>query len=265
MSTSSIKRQIRRFHDVVVQWSSKKCTKKRDARAENVVVVALSSLLFHQTNIRHSAVIGAQAFLVAQNVPKWEQSVNKRSFSHGTVCTNKFKYLLEDPFSWSPSLEKWPHKVTEGGSFDPHWPISRINPENVAFHTQWSLLIISVQLVISTFGDCLRGNMERERKTAYGATIIIRVTYNFLLVISRWSLTNNRSCRVNKRSNFKGQNLKLSLPSVYECQIENSLRMAWDDMSSRVWIKTVCLCVTYTYNDCFLNNRSTIYKLIQVA
>ena len=34
MSTSSIKRQIRRFHVVVVQWTSKKCTKKRDARGE---------------------------------------------------------------------------------------------------------------------------------------------------------------------------------------------------------------------------------------
>ena len=34
MSTSSIKRQIRRFHVVVVQWTSKKCIKKRDARAE---------------------------------------------------------------------------------------------------------------------------------------------------------------------------------------------------------------------------------------
>jgi len=34
MSTSSINRQIRRFHVVVVQWTSKKCTKNRDARAE---------------------------------------------------------------------------------------------------------------------------------------------------------------------------------------------------------------------------------------
>ena len=34
MSTSSIKRQIRRFHVVVVQLTSKKCTKKRGARAE---------------------------------------------------------------------------------------------------------------------------------------------------------------------------------------------------------------------------------------
>ena len=34
MSTSSIKRRIGRFHVVVVQWTSKKCTEKRDARAE---------------------------------------------------------------------------------------------------------------------------------------------------------------------------------------------------------------------------------------
>ena len=32
--TSCIKFRIRWFHIVVVQWTSKKCTKKRDARAE---------------------------------------------------------------------------------------------------------------------------------------------------------------------------------------------------------------------------------------
>ena len=32
--TSSIKRQIRRFHVVIVQWTSRKWTKKRGARAE---------------------------------------------------------------------------------------------------------------------------------------------------------------------------------------------------------------------------------------
>ena len=36
MSTSSTKRRIERFHVVVVQWTSKKCTKKRDARAERL-------------------------------------------------------------------------------------------------------------------------------------------------------------------------------------------------------------------------------------
>ena len=45
MSTSSIKRQIRRFHVVVVQWTSKKCTKKRDARAE-VLFWSLNLLFF---------------------------------------------------------------------------------------------------------------------------------------------------------------------------------------------------------------------------
>ena len=34
MSTSSIKRQIRRFHVVFGEWTSKKCTEKRDARGE---------------------------------------------------------------------------------------------------------------------------------------------------------------------------------------------------------------------------------------
>ena len=34
MSMSSTKRQIRRFNVVVVQWTSRKCTKERDARAE---------------------------------------------------------------------------------------------------------------------------------------------------------------------------------------------------------------------------------------
>ena len=36
MSTSSINRQIRRFQVAVVQWTSKKCTSKRDARAERL-------------------------------------------------------------------------------------------------------------------------------------------------------------------------------------------------------------------------------------
>ena len=28
----------------------------------------------------------------------------------------------------TPFLEKGPLKITEGGPFDPHWPVSRINP-----------------------------------------------------------------------------------------------------------------------------------------
>ena len=39
---SSIKRQVGRFNVVVVQWTSKKCTKRRDARAETVVLTIKS-------------------------------------------------------------------------------------------------------------------------------------------------------------------------------------------------------------------------------
>ena len=49
MSTSSIKCQARRFHvvvaAVVVQWTSKKCTKKRDARAERSTLRKLPIIL----------------------------------------------------------------------------------------------------------------------------------------------------------------------------------------------------------------------------
>ena len=71
--------------------------------------------LFHQINIRDSAVIQAQAFSVAQNAQKWQQSINKCLFSHGTVCTNKSKY----PLSWTPFLEKGPLTNHRTG---PIWP-----------------------------------------------------------------------------------------------------------------------------------------------
>ena len=56
MSTSSIKRQIRRFHVVVVQWTSKKCTKKHDARAE---------LLFWSLNLLFFEVVVVVVVVVA--------------------------------------------------------------------------------------------------------------------------------------------------------------------------------------------------------
>ena len=45
MSTSSIYRQIRRFHVVVVQWTATKCASKRDARAE-LLFLSLNLLFF---------------------------------------------------------------------------------------------------------------------------------------------------------------------------------------------------------------------------
>ena len=45
MSTSSIKRQIRRFHVVVMQWTSKKCTKKRDVSFDRTTFKVGDSLV----------------------------------------------------------------------------------------------------------------------------------------------------------------------------------------------------------------------------
>ena len=56
MSTSSTKRQIRSFHVVVVQRTSKKCTKKYDARAE---------LLFWSLNLLFFEVVVVVVVVVA--------------------------------------------------------------------------------------------------------------------------------------------------------------------------------------------------------
>ena len=54
MFTPSIKRQIRRFHVVVVHWTSKKCTKKRDARAE-LLFWSLNLLFFSKSSLWSSS------------------------------------------------------------------------------------------------------------------------------------------------------------------------------------------------------------------
>ena len=56
MSTSPIKRQIRSFRVVVVKWTSKKCTKKRDASAE---------LLFWSLNLLFFEVVVVVVVVVA--------------------------------------------------------------------------------------------------------------------------------------------------------------------------------------------------------
>ena len=56
MSTSFIKRQIKRFHVVFVQWTSKKCTKEVDAPAE---------LLFCSLNLLFFEVVVAVLVVVA--------------------------------------------------------------------------------------------------------------------------------------------------------------------------------------------------------
>ena len=56
-------------------------------------------------------IISFHNFLMEQSVP---------------ISSNTF---LGDPLSKIPPfLKKGPPKITEGGTFDPHWPISKINP-----------------------------------------------------------------------------------------------------------------------------------------
>ena len=63
MSTSSIKRQIRRFYVVVVQWTSKKCTKKRDARAE--LLFSSLNLLFFWSHRRRRCCLSSLKWQIA--------------------------------------------------------------------------------------------------------------------------------------------------------------------------------------------------------
>ena len=41
--------------------------------------------------------------------------------------------ISSNTFQGTPFLEKGPPKITEGGPFDLHWPVSRINPVFVIF------------------------------------------------------------------------------------------------------------------------------------
>ena len=54
ISTSSTKRRIGRFHVVVVLWTSKKCTKKRDARAELLFLLIKPIVFWRCRRCRHN-------------------------------------------------------------------------------------------------------------------------------------------------------------------------------------------------------------------
>ena len=94
MSTSSIKRQIRRFHVVVVQWTSKKCTKKRDARAE-LLFWSLNLLFFwsRRCGRRRSCL----SSLISISTPNWSQVgfyVFKKFAAEVKYCEGSF------PLNW---------------------------------------------------------------------------------------------------------------------------------------------------------------------
>ena len=65
-----------------------------------------------------------------------------RMFQHGGKTSISVRFLIEqsvpissNTFCGTPFLKKGPPKITEQGALDPHWPISRINPEHV--YTNW--------------------------------------------------------------------------------------------------------------------------------
>ena len=80
--------------------------------------------LFHQTNIRDSAVI--QLPRIFQHGGKASGKSDPCRMSKVSKST-QFLWIWCPPFL-DPILGKRPHKITEGGPFDPHWPISRISP-----------------------------------------------------------------------------------------------------------------------------------------
>ena len=58
------------------------------------------------------------------------------------IISMNVRFLMEqsvpissNTFRGTPFLKKGPPKITEGGPFDPHWPISRINPEYAILFT----------------------------------------------------------------------------------------------------------------------------------
>ena len=79
--TSSIKRQIRRFHVVIVQWTSRKWTKKRGARAE-LLFWSLKLLFFWSCFLNSLVVQHCPALVQAAFSEIWYWN---KSFEHGSI------------------------------------------------------------------------------------------------------------------------------------------------------------------------------------
>ena len=114
MSTSSIKLQIRRFHVVVVQWTSKKCTKKRDARAE-LLFWSLIVLFFEVVVERRRRSCLSSLMSLSKDVFGRGTSTGSESFSL-LICLDATKLVKLSIFtvveticqkSWAKSLPKY--------------------------------------------------------------------------------------------------------------------------------------------------------------
>ena len=121
MSTSSIKLQIRRFHVVVVQWTSKKCTKKRDARAE-LLFWSLIVLFFEVVVERRRRSCLSSLMSLSKDVFGRGTSTGSESFSL-LICLDANKFVFLRIFSltesiclniWSKSRPKIGKKSTSG-------------------------------------------------------------------------------------------------------------------------------------------------------
>ena len=88
-----------------------------------------------------------------------------RMFQTGRKTLISVCFLLEqsvpissNTFCGTPFLKKGPSKITEQGSLDPHWPISRINPEHVYTNREhiqknwddWTQNILSSHVTVLT-------------------------------------------------------------------------------------------------------------------
>ena len=56
------------------------------------------------------------------------KSVNYDDFNKRSFLMEQSVQISSNTFWGTPFLEKGPPKITEGGPFDPHWLISKINP-----------------------------------------------------------------------------------------------------------------------------------------
>ena len=94
MTTSSIKRRIGRFHVVVVLRTSKKCTKKRNACAEQLFFSVIKQLFFFSRFRRLRSYL-KQQYPVTAHAPNFDSWTGCREIKR---CEES-KRILKNPFA----------------------------------------------------------------------------------------------------------------------------------------------------------------------
>ena len=109
MAAVSVKRSIRRFHVVVVQWTSKKCTKKHDARAE-LLFWSLNLLFFVEVVLVVDVVVVASVtFNNGSTASASERSQQNLAEKHDKLSTWwYYKWYTSAPRRlWIPDPRYW--------------------------------------------------------------------------------------------------------------------------------------------------------------